>query len=256
MEDIAGLMLYSAHQIIPAQSGPGPFTANYGGKSLEESGEEPWALTDQQKKFLTEDKVRHVLIMGLKDTETAVRWNNRMQALAENTGFGIPANNSSDPRHGSGSGAEFMGITAFLFIADCAVLLLAIWLISRSVSSRIRHLSKTVQKVQDGKLETLDEGAAFCKGSPDAFRDGCIRVNGIASALQYTGVSRFKTKPEGICRNIGTGFVNNADHSQGDTAFFDFQPIGTGKMFKHLSQRIRKTANLKQAFRRHSSPPH
>lgn len=49
--------------------------------------------------------------------------------------------------------------TAFLFIADCAVLLLAIWLISRSVSSRIRHLSKTVQKVQDGKLETLDEEA-------------------------------------------------------------------------------------------------
>lgn len=49
VEDIAGLMLYSAHQIIPAQSGPGPFTATYGGKSLEESGEEPWALTDQQK---------------------------------------------------------------------------------------------------------------------------------------------------------------------------------------------------------------
>ena len=49
--------------------------------------------------------------------------------------------------------------TAVLFIADCAVLLLAIWLISRSVSSRIRHLSKTVQKVQDGKLETLDEEA-------------------------------------------------------------------------------------------------
>lgn len=38
VEDIAGLMLYSAHQIIPAQSGPGPFTATYGGKSLEESG--------------------------------------------------------------------------------------------------------------------------------------------------------------------------------------------------------------------------
>lgn len=43
-------MLYSAHQIIPAQSGPGPFPATYGGKSFEESGEEPWALTDQQKK--------------------------------------------------------------------------------------------------------------------------------------------------------------------------------------------------------------
>ena len=80
-------------------------------KSLEESGEEPWALTDQQKKFLTEDKVRHVLIMGLKDTETAVRWNNRMQALAENTGLRDPANNSSDPGMGAEAGLNLMGIT-------------------------------------------------------------------------------------------------------------------------------------------------
>lgn len=111
VEDIAGLMLYSAHQVIPARGGKGPSAATYGGKTFEESKEEPWALTDQQKKFLTEDKVRHVLIMGLQDTETAVKWNNRLQALAENTGFGIPANNSSDPRHGAGSSAEYMGIT-------------------------------------------------------------------------------------------------------------------------------------------------
>lgn len=111
VEDIAGLMLYSGHQVIPARGGNGPSAATYGGKTFEESKEEPWALTDQQKKFLTEDKVRHVLIMGLQDTETAVKWNNRLQALAENTGFGIPANNSSDPRHGAGSSAEYMGIT-------------------------------------------------------------------------------------------------------------------------------------------------
>lgn len=111
VEDIAGLMLYSNHQVIPARGGKGPSAATYGGKTFEESKEEPWALTDQQKKFLTEDKVRHVLIMGLQDTETAVKWNNRLQALAENTGFGIPANNSSDPRHGAGSSAEYMGIT-------------------------------------------------------------------------------------------------------------------------------------------------
>ena len=55
--------------------------------------------------------MRHVLITELKDTETAVKWNNRLQALAENTGFGIPANNSSDPRHGADSGAEYKGIT-------------------------------------------------------------------------------------------------------------------------------------------------
>lgn len=112
VEEIAGLMLYSAHQVIPAE---GPlaqvFGGTYNGKSYEESGASPWDLTDQQKEFLTRDKVRHILIMKLKDTETAVRWNNKLQALAEQEGFGIPANNSSDPRHGAGSGAEYMGVT-------------------------------------------------------------------------------------------------------------------------------------------------
>lgn len=112
IEDIAGLMLYSAHQVIPAV-GPlaGIFGGTYEGKRFEESGARPWDLTDQQKKFIEEDKVRHVLVMQLKDTETAVRWNNNLQALAENTGFGIPANNSTDPRHGAGSTAEYMGVT-------------------------------------------------------------------------------------------------------------------------------------------------
>lgn len=112
IEDIAGLMLYSAHQLIPAK-GPlaAAFGGTYGGKNYEESGVKPWDLTDQQKEFIEKDKVRHVLIMGLESTEAAVRWNNKIQALAENSGFGIPANNSSDPRHGAGSMAEYMGVT-------------------------------------------------------------------------------------------------------------------------------------------------
>ena len=112
MENIAGLMLYSPHQLIPAK-GPlaAAFGGTYGGKSYEERGAEHWALTDQQKEFISKGKVRHVLIMGLESTQAAVRWNNALQALAEGTGFGIPANNSSDPRHGAGSTAEYMGVT-------------------------------------------------------------------------------------------------------------------------------------------------
>lgn len=112
IEDIAGLMLYSAHQLIPAK-GPlaAAFGGTYDGKSYEESGVSPWTLTDQQKEFIVNDKVRHVLIMGLESTEAAVRWNNNIQALAEKSGFGIPVNNSSDPRHGAGSMAEYMGVT-------------------------------------------------------------------------------------------------------------------------------------------------
>lgn len=112
MEDIAGLMLYSAHQMIPARRPmAAAFSGTYGGKPFEESGAEPWELTDQQREFIVKDKVRHVLIMKLESTETAVRWNNKLQALAEGEGFGIPANNSSDPRHGAGATAEYMGIT-------------------------------------------------------------------------------------------------------------------------------------------------
>src|SRR6476661_2781121 len=61
VEQIAGLMLYSAHQAIPAA--PRGFgAATYGGKAFPESGAQASDLTDQQKKFLAEDNVRHVLV--------------------------------------------------------------------------------------------------------------------------------------------------------------------------------------------------
>ncbi len=104
---IAGLMLYSQHQSIPAM-GMGPTRpATYGGKPYPDSGAEAWALSDQQKKFLTEDNVRHVLVTKVASPEVAARWNNELQALAEESGLGVPANNSSDPRNGIDASKEF-----------------------------------------------------------------------------------------------------------------------------------------------------
>ncbi|KAF9133466.1 hypothetical protein BGX30_012285 [Mortierella sp. GBA39] len=105
-EQIAGLMLYSRHQAVPAASG-GWFSATYGGKSFEESGVKPWEMTDEQLHFLAQDHVRHILVTTVESPETAAKWNNRVQAFAEGHGLGIPANNSSDPRHGSDSSSEF-----------------------------------------------------------------------------------------------------------------------------------------------------
>ena len=103
---IAGLMLYSAHQAIPAM--PGPMgVSTYNGKPFGESGVPASDLTDQQKKFLIDDNLRHVLVTVVQSPEIAARWNNNMQALVEGVGFGIPANNSSDPRHGTNSGVEY-----------------------------------------------------------------------------------------------------------------------------------------------------
>jgi len=106
VEQMAGLMLYSAHQAVPA-GGRGRFGATYNGKPFEESGAAPSDLSDAQKKFLTDDNLRHVLVTSVQSPAVAAEWNNNMQTLVEGIGLGIPANTSSDPRHRTRSSAEF-----------------------------------------------------------------------------------------------------------------------------------------------------
>lgn len=106
VEQIAGLMLYSSHQSIPARP-EGYFAGTYNGKPYQEGETDPAELTDQQKKFLKEDNLRHVLITTVKSPEIAAGWNNRLQAYCESLEPGIPANNSSDPRHGTIATAEY-----------------------------------------------------------------------------------------------------------------------------------------------------
>ncbi|MBO5594566.1 MAG: beta-glucosidase, partial [Prevotella sp.] len=84
IEEIAGLMLYSSHQPVPADS-----------------------LTADQKKFLADDHLRAVLITVVESPVTAAKWNNNMQAFVEGLDHGIPSNTSSDPRHDATGTAEF-----------------------------------------------------------------------------------------------------------------------------------------------------
>jgi beta-glucosidase len=106
VEQIAGLMLYSSHQSIPAAAG-GFGAGTYEGKPFPESGMPASSLSDQQKKFLTEDNLRHVLITRVESPEVAATWNNNAQAFVEGLGFGIPSNNSTDPRHGPVASTEY-----------------------------------------------------------------------------------------------------------------------------------------------------
>ncbi|ULQ55670.1 glycoside hydrolase family 3 protein [Flavihumibacter rivuli] len=106
IEEIAGLMLYSSHQSIPARS-TGYFAGTYNGKPYKEGEVDPTDLTDQQKKFLKEDNLRHVLVTTVLTPEVAAKWSNKLQAYCEGLGKGIPANNSSDPRHGTQARAEY-----------------------------------------------------------------------------------------------------------------------------------------------------
>ena len=109
IEEIAGLMLYSPHQAVPPMPG-GPFGGTFDGKSFAESGKEAWALSDQQKEFMTREHIRHILVTQVKNAETAARWSNELQKSAEASHLGIPVNISTDPRNGargSDGGEEF-----------------------------------------------------------------------------------------------------------------------------------------------------
>lgn len=104
--EIAGLMLYSAHQQIPAPA-EGYGASTYNGKSFAESGCKASDLSDLQKRFLKDDNLRAVLITKVKSSAIAAEWSNNVQAYVEGLGKGIPANNSSDPRHETASNAEY-----------------------------------------------------------------------------------------------------------------------------------------------------
>ncbi|WP_422444911.1 glycoside hydrolase family 3 N-terminal domain-containing protein [Thermoanaerobacterium sp. DL9XJH110] len=84
-KEIAGLMLYSSHQRNWTSSIP----------------------TQAQVTFLANDDLRHVLIAGEIPARIAALWNNNIQAICEKMGLGIPANNSSDPRHSAAVGVEY-----------------------------------------------------------------------------------------------------------------------------------------------------
>lgn len=106
VEQIAGLMLYSRHQALPA--GVSGYNAGtYNGKIFPESNAKAYDLTDQQKAFLKEDNLRHVLITSVQSPEIAALWNNQMQAFVEGIGLGIPSNTSTDPRHTANVTSEF-----------------------------------------------------------------------------------------------------------------------------------------------------
>ncbi|MBE5806865.1 MAG: glycoside hydrolase family 3 protein [Clostridiales bacterium] len=100
IEEIAGLMLYSSHQMVPPRAGM-PFRGTYGGKEYEEAGVPPYALSDQQKLLIQKDHIRHILMSAVRDADTSARWSNALQALAEAQPHAIPVNISSDPRSGA-----------------------------------------------------------------------------------------------------------------------------------------------------------
>lgn len=101
IDEIAGLMLYSPQVKLPMPND------TYNGVAFAESGKNADDLSDGHIRCLLDDNVRHLLVSTFPSPEIAAKWNNKVQALIEGHTHGIPANNSSDPRHSAFSDAEF-----------------------------------------------------------------------------------------------------------------------------------------------------
>lgn len=87
-EQIAGLMLFSSHERSPADG-----------------------LTDAQKEYMAESRLRNVLNAGPNDVDANVTWSNQLQAYAEELASDdepyVPVNFSSDPRSTAESGGNY-----------------------------------------------------------------------------------------------------------------------------------------------------
>jgi len=92
IDQIKGLMLFSSHENSPGDG-----------------------LTDAQKEYLSEQRLRNVLNAGNNEVEPNVSWVNEMQAFVETLATGdepyLPVNFSSDPRSDAAGGYVESAVT-------------------------------------------------------------------------------------------------------------------------------------------------
>ena len=80
--------------------------------------------------------------------------------------------------------------------------------------------------------------AVFFQCFADTVHNGLVGINGIASAFEDHGVAGLKAEAESVRRNIGAGFVNNADHSQRNSLLSDKQAVGAFLHTQHFADGI------------------
>lgn len=109
VEQIAGLMLWSPHQMVPFIPGM-PFKGHYDSGDFIPGKTDPSSLTDEQRGYILRENLRNILLVQTQSAAVAARWNNNLQRLAERGQWGIPVCISTDPRHSAGNkNAEFSG---------------------------------------------------------------------------------------------------------------------------------------------------
>ncbi|MDR0382030.1 MAG: InlB B-repeat-containing protein, partial [Oscillospiraceae bacterium] len=194
VQQIAGLMLYSAHQMSWGSEVP----------------------TQDQVAFLVNDDLRHVLIAGSAaagQMDIHAKWNNNVQSIVEGLGFGIPANNSSDPRHGTNASSNVEYISANAGVSQ--------WPSSLGMAATFdTDLNKLFGKIASIEYRALGIATALSPQIDIATDPRWDRFNGtfgedpkLASAMSRAYVDGFQTtynNTDSTVADVYDGIANDA----------------------------------------------
>ena len=74
-----------------------------------------------------------------------------------------------------------------------------------------------------------------------------VGMNGFRAAAEDDRVSGFQAESGCIDRHIGSGFINQCDHADGNGDFFNIQPIGPPEFRESVTDRIRKSDDMPES---------
>ena len=95
---------------------------------------------------------------------------------------------------------------------------------------------------------TFRNASSFCCFGKNV-SNGDIGLHRFAATFQNYSITGFKAQTYSICSNIGTSFVNDTNNAQGYTHFSNAQTISKAATANNVTNRIRQSSNLFQAFR-------
>jgi len=167
IEEIAGLMLWSPHQMVPFLPGM-PFKGHYNGGAFVPGVTDPAELTDEQKNFVENEQIRNILLVGTESAEVSARWNNHLQILAEDIGIAYLQEAAEENFHALGM--DFRGTVLVIGLdgerlADVPKMDMLLWALFRVVRYGRADRKNNVWSCRHcGHLEQFEADGPFENG--------------------------------------------------------------------------------------------
>ena len=113
------------------------------------------------------------------------------------------------------------------------------------------HLQKLRGALMGGIFDKLDEFGVVARlpdGALDDGAHGAVGTERVFAAAQHHGVAAFQRQPDGVCRDVGARFIDDADDPHRHAHAAQAQAVVQGALFQHLAH---GAMQLDQLFQPH-----